>query len=131
MIPISMHYRVDTIIQLPLPNAMERLAFAIQSCAKFLAEFMDSDEKASLQVMLSNSTSEMMPSLLCGQELPLHSIICTGTCKASPPSPCLDAHHLDLQSCISELIARSDTWSLRDMARIFTSLRYEVQCTDR
>lgn len=111
-----MHDRMDTIIQLPLPNAEERLAFSIKSCAESLAEFMDSDGKASLQAMLSNSVPDMMPSLLCGQE---------------PPTPCLDAHHLNLESCMSELIVRSDTWSLRDIARIFTSLRYEVQCTER
>jgi hypothetical protein len=129
--PISMHYRVDTIIQLPLPNAEERLAFTVQSCAEFLAEFMDSDERDSLQGMLSSSISEMTPSSRCGQEPLLHSISCTGACEASPPTPCPDAHHLNLESCISELILRSDTWSLRDIARIFTSLRYELQCTER
>ena len=116
MFPSPAHCRVDAIIQLPLPNAEERLAFAVQSCAELLIEFLECDEKASLQAMMSDSISEMMTSSLSERGLALRSISLAGVCEISPHTSRLDSGHLNLKSCMFKLVAKTEMWSLRDIA---------------
>jgi hypothetical protein len=131
---------LDAIIELPLPDAEQRLIFTAKRSLDLLSPFFSGEAKSILLSYLPpvyRSHGEILPTPknIEAQEVTLRehldSIALAGSRPNNTSAFCTDVPQFNVANCIYSLVAGSQKWSLKEIAKFLISVRSEVLGTER
>ena len=129
--------RVDSIIELPLPQAEQRFHFIARRSIDLFSAFLISESRTALESYLPHarrpSSSEISPlsSYLDGHTSVSSAQYNVDLLFVNEYDCYIHDVHFNVVDCVSRLVLCSESWSLRDVSKILTNIRSEVLGTER